>query len=295
MDRETAAQIPIRRKRLRLLPNRAEVVVAGALLMIMTAAALAPQIFAPKSPFDQDLDRRLRPPVILAGGGWDHILGTDALGRDMLSRVIYGARVSLLVGAVAVLVSGAIGVTLGLISGYFGGVADDVVMRVTEVQLAFPFLLTAVVIVAMLGAGLRNIIFVLGITGWTVYARVVRGATLSLREREFVESARAIGCSHRRILARYLLPNVVGTVTVLGTFALATFIIAESGLSYLGLGVQPPTPSWGVMLADGYIYLRTAWWLTIFPGFALMLTVLSINIIGDWVRDIMDPRLRNLP
>ena len=295
MASATVASFDRPRQRVRVLPRRAGAILAAVLLMLAIGAAVAPQFFTPRSPYEQDLDRRLRPPVFLPGGGWDDVLGTDALGRDLLSRIINGARVSLAVGVMAVLVSGTIGVTLGLIAGYFGGILDDVVMRVTEVQLAFPFLLIAVVIVAVLGAGLRNIVFVLGISGWTVYARVVRGATLSLREREYVEAARAIGCSHIRILTRYLFPNVFGTVTVLATFALATFIIAESGLSYLGLGVQPPMPSWGVMLADGYIYLRSAWWLTVFPGFALMLTVLSINVIGDWLRDLMDPHLRNLP
>jgi len=267
--------------------------IAQFILASVLVTAIAPYLVAPHSPFDQDLSQRLRPPAWLPGGSWDHILGTDALGRDLLSRIILGARVSLAVGMMAVLVSGTLGVGLGLIAGYFSGLVDDIVMRVTEVQLAFPFILTAVAIVSVLGAGLRNIVLVLGVTGWTTYARVVRGKVLSLREQEFVESARAIGCSHGRIMWRYLLPSTMGTVIVLATFALATFIIAESGLSYLGLGVQPPTPSWGVMLADGYIYLRAAWWVTTFPGLALMLTVLSINVLGDWARDMLDPRLRS--
>ncbi len=280
--------------RLRWLPRRRGVLMTQAVLVAVVAAAIIPQVISPHDPYAQDLTHRLTPPAFLRGGSWAHALGTDALGRDLLSRVIYGARVSLMIATIAVVVSGTIGVVLGLLAGYFGGPLDEVIMRATEVQLAFPFILTAVAIVAVLGAGLRNIIIVLGVTGWTTYARVVRGVSLSLREQEFVEAARAIGCSHTRILRRYLFPNVVGTVIVLATFALATFIIAESSLSYLGLGVQPPTPSWGVMLADGYIYLRIAWWVAVFPGLVLMLTVLSINVLGDWVRDLLDPRLRNI-
>ncbi len=280
--------------RLRGLRRRRGVLMTQVVLMAVIAAAVLPQVISPHDPYTQDLSRRLTPPVFIRGGSWMHVLGTDALGRDMLSRVIYGARVSLMVATIAVIVSGTIGVVLGLLAGYFGGPLDEIVMRATEVQLAFPFILTAVALVSVLGASLRNIVIVLGVTGWTTYARVVRGISLSLKEREFVEAARAIGCSHTRILRRYLFPNVIGTVTVLGTFAFAAFIIAESGLSYLGLGVQPPTPSWGVMLADGYIYLRIAWWVTVFPGLVLMLTALSINVLGDWVRDLLDPRLRNI-
>ncbi len=167
-------------------------------------------------------------------------------------------------------------------------------MRIADVQLSFPFILAAVAIVSVLGASLQNIILVLGVTGWTTYARVVRSMTLTLRQREFIEAARAVGCSHLRIMARYVVPNLLGTTIVLATFALATFIIAESALSYLGLGVQPPTPTWGGMLAEGYLYLRTAWWITTFPGAVLMVTVLAINVIGDWARDVLDPRLRNV-
>lgn len=273
--------------------GRPGVRVATGVLGLIVLVAIVPGAFAPHGALDQDLATRLRPPAWLAGGSWDHLLGTDALGRDVLSRIIFGARVSLAVGLMAVLVSGALGVGLGVLAGYFRGPIDDVIMRITEVQLSFPFILAAVAIVSVLGAGLRNIILVLGVTGWTTYARVVRGAALALREREFLEAARAVGCSHLRVMHRYILPNIMGTVLVLGTFALATFVIAESALSYLGLGVQPPTPTWGGMLSDGYLYLRTAWWITTFPGLVLMLTVLSINVIGDWARDVFDPRLRN--
>ncbi len=289
--RATTAAMPRRRRRWRA--GRPGVLVACIIVGIVTLVALIPAVFAPHSPYEQNLANRLRPPVWLAGGSGDYLLGTDAVGRDVLSRIIYGARISLLVGIMAVLVSGALGVAAGVLAGYFRGPVDDLIMRVAEVQLSFPFILAAVAIVSVLGAGLRNIIIVLGVTGWTTYARVVRGMTLALRQREFIEGARAIGCSHVRIMLRYVLPNIAGTTMVLATFALATFIIAESGLSYLGLGVQPPTPTWGGMLADGYLFLRTAWWLTTFPGLVLMLTVLAINVLGDWARDVLDPRLRH--
>ncbi|HET9002034.1 MAG TPA: ABC transporter permease [bacterium] len=288
VDRATTAVVKHRRQ------ARPGVLAAEGVLGLIVLLAILPNAFAPHSALDQDLATRLRPPAWLAGGSWDHVLGTDALGRDVLSRIIFGARVSLAVGVMAVVVSGVLGVGLGVIAGYFRGHVDDLIMRVTEVQLSFPFILAAVAIVSVLGAGLRNIILVLGLTGWTTYARVVRGAALALREQEFLEAARAVGCSHFRVMRRYILPNIMGTVLVLGTFALATFVIAESALSYLGLGVQPPTPTWGGMLADGYLYLRTAWWITTFPGLVLMLTVLSINVIGDWARDVFDPRLRNI-
>jgi len=274
--------------------GRPGVVLAWVILAVIAVVAVVPAAVAPHDPYDQDLARRLNPPVWLPGGHWDHLLGTDGVGRDVLSRIIFGARVSLVIGLLAVVVSGALGVAAGVVAGYFRGPADDVIMRVADVQLSFPFILAAVAIVSVLGASLQNIILVLGVTGWTTYARVVRGMTLTLRQREFIEAARAIGCSHLRIMVRHVVPNLLGTTIVLATFALATFIIAESALSYLGLGVQPPTPTWGGMLAEGYLYLRTAWWITTFPGAVLMVTVLAINVIGDWARDVLDPRLRNV-
>jgi len=280
----------IRERRL----GRPGVVVAWVILAVIVVVAVVPAAVAPHDPYDQDLARRLSPPVWLPGGHWDHLLGTDGVGRDVLSRIIFGARVSLVIGLLAVVVSGGLGVAAGVVAGYFRGPADDVIMRVADVQLSFPFILAAVAIVSVLGASLQNIILVLGVTGWTTYARVVRSMTLTLRQREFIEAARAVGCSHLRIMARYVVPNLLGTTIVLATFALATFIIAESALSYLGLGVQPPTPTWGGMLAEGYLYLRTAWWITTFPGAVLMVTVLAINVIGDWARDVLDPRLRNV-
>lgn len=267
--------------------------VAGlALGLILVTAILAPLI-APHDPQDQDIvGRNLLPPGFLNGGHSGYPLGTDALGRDLLSRIMYGARISLLVGVVAVVVSGTLGISLGLVSGYYGGRADRLLMRLAEVQLSFPFILLAISVIAVLGAGLRNIILVLGVTGWVTYARIVRGTVLPVKTLDFVSAARAMGAPDRRIIIRHILPNVLGSVAVIATFSFAQMILAEAALSFLGLGVQPPTPTWGGTLADGRQYLASAWWLTVFPGLAIMVTVLAINVLGDWLRDTLDPRSR---
>jgi peptide/nickel transport system permease protein len=228
----------------------------------------------------------------MARGSTAHLLGTDQLGRDILSRLVYGARVSLLVGIVASLLGGTVGLTLGLLSGYLRGRTDSVVAKLIDIQLAFPFLLFAITVIAVLGPSLRNLLVILALSGWVTYARVVRGQTLSLREMDFVQSARSLGCPPWRILARHLLPNVVSYALVIMTTEIGRLIVLESTLSFLGLGVPPPTPSWGMSLADGKEYLVTGWWLATFPGLAIMLVVLSMNVLGDGVRDLLEPRLR---
>jgi peptide/nickel transport system permease protein len=229
----------------------------------------------------------------MAGGGL-HLLGTDQLGRDVLSRLIYGSRISLLVGSVSVVLGGLVGLLLGLAAGYFGNWFDSVVMRVVDIQMAFPYVLLALVIVALVGTSLLNLIMIFTVTEWYVYARVVRATTLSLRQREFVSAAIALGDSHIRILLRHILPNVVSPLTVIASFEMAKIISTEAALGFLGLGVPPPTPSWGSMLADGREYLRDAWWVSVFAGIALMLTVLAINFLGDAARDALDPRMERL-
>jgi peptide/nickel transport system permease protein len=227
------------------------------------------------------------------GGTRSFPLGTDTLGRDILSRVIYGARISLAVGFTAVAIAGMLGITIGLTSGYYRGRVDDVTMRLAEIQLAVPFILFAIAILAVLGPGLKNLILVLGITGWVTYARVVRGQVLSFREKEFVEAARCVGAGDLRIMFRHILPNTFASVIVIGSFAVAATILAEAALSFLGLGVPPSTPTWGGMVADGREQILTnRWWMYLFPGVAIMLTVLAINAVGDWLRDYLDPRLR---
>jgi peptide/nickel transport system permease protein len=253
-------------------------------------AVLAPAL-APADPARNDLLARLTPPAWMDGGRWDHPLGTDTLGRDVVSRLLYGARVSLVVGFSAVILAGALGVALGLVSGYYGGRLDDVLMRLGDVQLAFPALVLAIAVLAVVGSGLGNVVLVLGVTGWVTYARIARGETLSLRHREFVEGARALGARDTAILWRHVLPNVLPSITVVATFSVARTIIAEASLSFLGLGIPPPGPSWGAMLDEGRNYLTTGWWLALFPGLAILAVVLGINIVGDWLRDTLDPRL----
>ena len=276
-----------------MLRNRGGLIGLLIVLLNIVVAILAP-VLGPHDPLDQDITRRLQPPAWLAGGSVEYLLGTDQLGRDVLTRIIHGSRISLLIGFLSVAVSLPIGVGLGLLGGYFRGRLDDAVMRLADVQLAFPFILLAITIAGVLGPSPRNVILILAVGGWVAYARVTRGQVLGLREKEFVEAARALGMRHGRILVAHILPNILTPIIVLATFAVAQMILLESSLSFLGLGVQPPTPSWGGMLNDGRAYITIAWWLTTFPGATIMLTVLGINFMGDWLRDLFDPRLESL-
>jgi peptide/nickel transport system permease protein len=263
------------------------VVVLGVVL-----TALAAPLISPFDPVEQDLgDLRLKAPGFRDAAGRLHPLGTDHLGRDLLARVIYGARPALLVGFAAVVISGLIGMAAGLVAGYFGGRLDDLLMRLADVQLAFPFILLAIAVIGVLGPSLTTIIVVIGVSSWVVYARIVRSAVLTLREREFVQAALALGVSDARVVVRHILPNALTPWLVVATLDMARVIVIESALSFLGLGVQPPTPTWGGMLADGRVYISTAWWLATFPGLAILVTVLGINLFGDGLRDTLDPRL----
>ncbi len=261
---------------------------------IVVIWALFPWLFAPLDPLAQEMDRFLKPPGFVDPEGRVYFLGTDQQGRDILSRIIWGARISLIVGFVAVIVSGCIGVTLGLISGYFGGVIDAVISRIIDSMLSIPFILLAISIVAILGPSLRNVIIAISVRTWIVYARVIRGAVISAKENEYVVGAKAAGCGTPRILLVYLLPNVISSAIVIATLYLGRMIIIEATFSFLGVGVPPPTPTWGGMLADGREYLDTAWWIALFPGLVLMLTVLGVNLLGDWIRDALDPKLKHL-
>ena len=275
--------------------RRSRAAVAGLLVLgVVLFLAIAANWISPHNPNEQVLERRLLPPAWSEGGSRRHLLGTDHLGRDILSRVIYGSRISLSVGVLAVIISGVLGVGAGLIAGYYGRGWDAAIMRLVDIQLAFPFILLALAIIGVLGPGLRNVILVLGVAGWMVYARVVRGQVLSVREREFVEAARAVGASDFRILRLHVFPNILAPVIIVGTFAVATCIITEASLTFFGLGVEATIPTWGSMLSDGRAYMATAWWLTTFPGLAMMLTVLALNVIGDWLREFLDPRMRHL-
>lgn len=232
-----------------------------------------------------DLTARLLPPFVKFG----HPLGTDPLGRDVLARVVAGGKISLQVGILSVAGAVLLGVVMGLISGYYRGFWDMVVMRFADVQLALPFILLAITFIAIVGGGLRNMIILLIVSQWVQYARLVRGSVLSLRDREFIQSAQAIGVHDGNILFRHLLPNLIGPVVVLMTLNVANNILLESSLTFLGLGVDPLIPSWGGMLADGRTYLQNAWWVSVFPGLAILLTVLGLNLLGDWLRDSLDP------
>jgi peptide/nickel transport system permease protein len=261
--------------------------------LLVLPAALAPQI-APYDPLRGSLAKRLKPPVWMDGGTSEHLLGTDKLGRDILSRMIHGARVSLAVSLIAIVVGGIIGVALGLVSGYFGGKTDALLMRLVDISLSLPTILLALVLVAAVGPSFSTVITVLVVLLWARYARLVRGETLGIKERDFIARARVAGASHVRIMGRYIFPNVVNSLTVLATLQVGYVILLESALSFLGAGLPRPTPAWGLMIADGRELIVTAWWVSMFPGLAIMLTVLALNLLGDWLRDHLDPKLRNV-
>ena len=260
---------------------------------VLLAALFAP-VVAPHDPEAADITQRLAPPGWSAEGAWTHALGTDALGRDLLSRVVFGARLSLAVSVVAAVLAGLIGVSLGMVAGFYGGVVDLIIMRLVDIMFAFPFLLLAITWMAVFSPGQRNVVAVLVLTGWATFCRMARGQVLSLREQEYVTAARVIGANDRRLIARHILPNVVATIVVIGTMLMAQFILAEATLSFLGLGVEPQTPSWGGLVNEGRDYITQAWWIETFPGIAILLTVSGIGLLGDWLRDVLDPRLRVL-
>jgi peptide/nickel transport system permease protein len=276
------------------MSRRLSPLVVGSWLILMglvSTALLSPYV-APHNPVRERLIDRLLPPAWVEGGEWRYLLGTDHLGRDLVSRIIYGSRVSLVVGFAAVAIGGILGTALGVAAGFLGGRTDEIIMALADMQLAFPTILLAIAIIAVLGPSFVNLVIVIGISGWVTYARIARGQVLSVREKEFVEAIRAQGGSQWRIVWYHVLPNIQSPLIVVATLDLARTIILESTLSFLGLGIQPPTPSWGAMLSDGREYLLSAWWIATFPGVALMLTALSFNRLGDWFRDLTDPRLR---
>lgn len=261
----------------------------GILVLVVVVGVSAPLI-APFDPAAQDLIHRLKPPMWLSGALPGHILGTDDLGRDLLSRIIYGTRVSLLVGIAATVLSGVIGTVIGVVTGYYRGKIDALFMRLADIQLAFPTILLALVVVVVLEPSLWVVIVVLGIHGWMSYARVIRSEVLSLRSRDFVTAARAIGDNDVQIMFRHIRPNILAPLATIGTLQIAAMIVAEASLSYLGLGVPPTIPTWGGILAAGQLYIATAWWISVFSGLAIVLTTLSINVTGDMLRDFADPK-----
>lgn len=263
------------------------------LFLVAFSAVFAPQL-SPKDPNRLNPVKRLKEPfAVNVAGVIEFPLGSDALGRDVLSRLLYGARVSAVVGLTAVAIGGTLGTLLGLVAGYVGGVVDDIIMRLAEIELAFPFILLAIMFLVVLGPGVINLVIVLGVGQWVTYARLARGQTISQREKEYVEAARSIGCRPVTIMFRTVLPNILAPLIVIASFNVASAILTEASLSFLGLGVPPTVPTWGGMLADSRDNLLSgSWWLAIFPGLAIALTVLAMNILGDWARDFLDPRLR---
>ena len=286
-DRPAASHARLRS----LLRLRWGVAAAVVLLLIIASAVFAPWV-APHDPLAVNIRHRLGPPAWMHGGTAEHLLGTDQVGRDLLSRMIYGGRVSLVVGVCAVILSATIGVLLGLAAGYVGKRTDWTIMTIVNVMLTFPFVLLALAVIAVLGPSLVNMIIVLGVAGWPIYARVVRAETMAIREREFVIAGRALGMSHARIVVRQILPNLVSAIVVIATLQVAQVIILESFLSFLGLGIQPPTPAWGNMLGEGRLYMLNSWWIATFPGLAIFVTTLVINLMGNALRDWLDPHLK---
>lgn len=286
----TAPQVRRRKRRTALLQSPLALFGVIVLLAVTLSALLAP-VIAPFDPLQMNIPKRLAAPSFSLAPG-TYLLGTDSLGRDILSRIMYGARVSLVVGLSSVVAAGSFGVAFGLIAGYFGRWFDHILMRLVDIWMAVPFLALAIAIVAVLGPSLENIILVLALTGWVTYSRVVRGQVLSIRERTYIESARAVGASDLRIMFRHILPNVSTSIIVVATLQVAQMITTEAALSFLGIGVQPPTPAWGSMVAEGKDVIAVAWWLSAFPGLVILVTVLGINLLGDWLRDVLDPQLR---
>jgi peptide/nickel transport system permease protein len=264
------------------------------IITVMVITAVLAEFLTPYSSTEISLANRLRPPFWEKGGSLSHPLGTDPMGRDLLTRMIYGARVSLVVAMLALLVGGGLGAALGLIAGYYGGRLDALVMRVADTTMAFPIILFAILFVVVLGGSMVTTVFAVALVLWARYARVIRGEVLSLRERDFVAQARVAGCSSSRIMLVHLFPNILNTLVVLLSLQVGWVIIVEASLSFLGAGIPPPTPTWGAMIAEGRDYIATAWWVSFFPGLAILATVLSFNLFGDWLRDALDPKLRQL-
>jgi len=269
--------------------------VAGAtILLILTFMAIAAPLLTPYTPEEGRITERLQPPVWQEGGSWSHPLGTDGIGRDYATRLMFGARVALAVGLLATLVAGAIGIALGVLAGYFGGIVDSIVSTLVNIMMTFPFILLALAVIAVLGASFTNVVIVLGVGSWPIYTRVLKFEVERIKNLEYIEAGRVVGLGHTRLIGRHIMPNVVNAIIVIGTVQVARLIISEAFLSFLGLGVQPPTPSWGYMLQESQAFMFN-WsdvWLPTLPGLAIFITALSINFVGDGLRDLMDPHQR---
>jgi peptide/nickel transport system permease protein len=294
-DRRTMVEpyaLPRWKQRLAKITRNLKGIFGFLVIAVVLLCAVFSPLLSPQDPYTQSLEARLVPPVWEKGGQKDHLLGTDHLGRDMLSRLIYGSRVSVIVGFTAIFISGTIGVFLGLVAGYFSRFAGAVIMRIVDMFLSIPYVLMAIAVIAAIGTGLFNLILVLALTRWAHYARIMNGTVIKIKGEEYIEAAHARGNTPLRIMLRQILPNAIPPILVLATLELAFMIIMEATLSFLGLGVQPPTPTWGLMSSEGREYITVAWWIITFSGLAIVFTVLGANLLGDWLRDILDPRLK---
>jgi peptide/nickel transport system permease protein len=269
-------------------------VVSLAIIGVFVFAALFASVLSPADPAEQTLRARFMPPVWDERGTWKHVLGTDRLGRDLLSRIIWGSRVSLTAGVLTVLLASAVGASVGLVAGYYGGRVDTVLMRVTDATMSFPVILLALILAVTVGPSFVNVVIAIGVILWARYARVIRGQVLTLMELDFITQARIAGASAGRIILRHLFPNTLNTLVVLTTLQVGYVIIVEASLSFLGAGIPPPTPAWGSMISEGRDFVTSAWWVSFFPGLAILLVVLAFNLLGDWLRDTLDPKLRQL-
>lgn len=278
---------------LMLFFRRYPVIPTLCLLPVVVCGLFGP-LFYPHDPTLMNLEGALKPPVFLSGGNFSYLLGTDHMGRDLFSRLIEGARISLIIAVFGVFFSGFVGCLLGVLAGYFGKKLDEVIMRIVDAQMAIPAILLSILLATVLGAGVTTIIIAISVVFWTGYARVIRGETLSLKQRDFITLARVTGCSRARIIMKHVLPNLVSTITVLATLQIGSAILIEASLTFLGVGLQPPATAWGLMISEGRAYLATAWWIPTFAGLAILVTVLGANLLGDWLRDKFDPKLRQL-
>lgn len=290
----TERGVSLRRAALRRFLRRPSNLISVVFLVLVVVAAFWPTSWLPHDPTASDLASRLNPPAWLDGGSWSHVLGTDNIGRDVFSRIVLGSRWSLIISGTAVVIAAVLGITAGVIAGYRGGWVDSITMRAVDVQLAFPVIILVIAVVGVVGTGITQLILVMGVTGWAQYARIVRGSTLSIRNQDYVEAAVAQGASGWRIMTRDILPNLTSEIIVLTSFNMARLLLLESGLSFLGLGIQPPRPSWGGMVGDARDYLQSGWWILAFAGGTIALAVLSFNFLGDGIRDALDPRTRHV-
>jgi len=269
-------------------------VIPSVIILAFLLVAVLANVLSPADPYEQTLRARFTPPAWEEGGSWKYPLGTDRLGRDLLSRMIFGARVSLAAGVLTVLLAGFVGAAVGLVAGYYRGRVDAVLMRTTDATLSFPVILLALILAVTVGPSFVNVVIAIAVILWARYARVIRGEVLTLMERDFIAQARLAGCSAWRIITRHLFPNTLNTLVVLLTLQVGYVIIVEASLSFLGAGIPPPTPAWGSMIAEGRDFITSAWWVSFFPGLAILLVVLAFNLLGDWLRDTLDPKLRQL-